>query len=427
MNAWMRRNTWIGTAAALMVTACGQPPRQLDPAEQRSTKSRVTSGASPAQVQQLVDANSAFAFDLYREVKGKPGNLFFSPQSISVALAMTYAGARGNTASEMEKVLHSPLAAIDYHSTVNALDQALATRGRGAKSSDGRAFRFNIVNQAWAQTGFNFLPDYLDNLALNYGAGLKLEDFAHDAETSRQTINDWASQRTEQRIKDLLPPDSVTGDTRLVLTNAVYFNAAWKQPFAKEQTGVGPFHLLDGTTASVPMMNREGSLPYTEQAGVQVVELPYDGDEVSLVALLPPAGQFASFEAQLDSAKLASLLSGLSPTPVNLSLPRFTTESTLPLTEVLSSLGMKAAFTPETADFSGMDGSRALSVGAVLHKGFVTVNEAGTEAAAATRVVVGITLAGPPARVVTADRPFVYLIRDRATGAILFLGRVVAP
>ncbi len=427
MKMLTSRKIVFGCLAASTLAACGgRQQSTLEPGEQRSNKLRLTTAAPAQNVQQVVDGNMNFALNLYSEARAKQGNLFFSPHSISVALAMTYAGAKADTAQAMENVLHVSLPPPAYHEAFGALDLALSTRGAGAKSKDGKAFRLSVVNQAWGQTGYTFLPDYLDTLASNYGAGVKTLDFAQAAEPSRLTINDWVLQKTEQRINDLLPEGSIVAGTRLVLTNAVYFNAAWKVPFEKSDTRDGDFQLVNGTTARVPMMGQAATLGFSEVDGVQAVELPYDGDEVSFVAVMPPQGQFSAFEAALDVAKLKALISGLAQEQVQITMPKFSAETDLPLAQTLENLGMGIAFSG-AADFSGMAGSRNLVISDVIHKGFVAVDEAGTEAAAATAVIVGETSVPAAARAVKLNRPFVYLIRDRATGAILFLGRVVQP
>jgi serpin B len=412
--------------AVLTSVACGTPSVDSRFADQRSNKARLTTEAPATAIQEVIDGNTAFALDIYREAKAKPGNLFFSPHSISVALAMTYAGARGDTASAMQRVLHIVPAPPDFHHAMNSLDLALSKRGANAPANSGNPFRLNIVNQAWGQNGYQFLPDYLDTLAVHYGAGLKTVDFLAASEESRVAINAWVLEKTEQRIKDLLPQGSVTPDTRLVLTNAVYFKASWKTTFEKNLTQNGAFSLLDGTTAQVPMMTQTESLRFAEVNGTQAIELPYQGDEVSLVVLLPAKGTFADFEGSINVGSLKSLIAALAPKQIELKFPKFSAETDLPLTQALQKLGMGVAFSGD-ADFSGMNGKRDLAISEVLHKGFVAVDEAGTEAAAATAVVIRETSAPPPATTVNVDRPFMYLVRDRVTGAVLFLGRVVQP
>jgi len=390
----------------------------------RSEKPRATSPDVPAaDLAELVAGNSAFAFDLYQAIRGEEGNLFYSPYSISLALAMTYAGARGDTEQQMSDTLHYSLPQGRLHPAFNALDLELASRAEGVEGQDGR-FRLNIANSIWGQTGYSFLPQFLDILAQNYGAGLRVLDFVNEPEDSRVTINDWVSDETEAKIEDLLPPHSITPATVLVLTNAIYFNAAWLHPFEEELTHDGTFNLLDGDQVTVPMMEQTEYFGYAEGEGYQAVELPYDGQELSMVILLPEAGRFEEFTSALDSEATALILTDVSPQEVHLTMPRFAYESGFSLKETLAAMGMPAAFAG--ADFSGMDGTRSLFIDDVFHKAFVAVDEAGTEAAAATAVVVARAAPTPP-REVTVDRPFVFMIRDIDTEAILFLGHVGNP
>jgi len=394
----------------------------------QSDKERVTSpNVSAPDLADLVNGNSAFAFGLYHFLREeKDGNLFYSPYSISLALAMTYAGARGETAQQMADTLHFTLPQDRLHPAFNSLDLELASRGEGAQGKDSKGFRLNIVNAIWGQQGHKFLPTFLDTLAENYGAGLRLLDFASNPEASRVTINDWVSDQTEGKIKDLIPQGVIDKLTRLVLTNAIYFNAAWAEPFKEDLTTDGPFHLLDGSQVTVPMMRQTTSFGYAEGEGYQAVELPYDGRELAMVILLPAAGKFEAFENSLDAGKVEAIIKNLNYREVALTLPKFEVESDFSLVDALAAMGMPVAFSAG-ADFSGMDGTRNLYIGDVIHKAFVSVDEAGTEAAAATAVVMEATGMPEPAVEVTVDRPFIFLIRDIETGAILFVGRVVNP
>ncbi len=416
------------TLAVIMVfglAGCTQPAAA---SELKSNKPRITSpAANKADLTALVEGNSAFAFDLYQLVRKDEGNLFFSPYSISQALAMTYGGARGNTAGQMSDAMDFLLPQDRLHTAFNSLDLVLASRGKGAKGKDEKGFRLNIVNAIWGQKDFPFLPAYLDLLAQNYGAGLRVLDFMKAPEPSRVTINDWVSEQTEKRIKDLIPQGAINDMTRLVLTNAIYFNAAWQFPFEKNATRDDNFLLLNGNKVTVPMMGQTKSFGYAKGDGYQAVELPYDGRELSMVILLPEQGKFASFEASLNRQLVASIIQKFSYQQVFLSMPKFKYESSFGLKPALTSLGMGDAFRPEAADFSGMDGKRDLYIQDVLHKAFVAVDEAGTEAAAATAVIVGTTSLPPEPVVMKIDRPFIYLIRDVGTGTILFVGRVVNP
>jgi len=406
--------------ALLGLASCGNGPEIA-----RSAKQRVASpDVATSDVADLVNGNTAFAFDLYRVLKEGDGNLFYSPYSISLALAMTHAGARGETEQQMADTLHFILSQDRLPPAFNGLDLELARRGEGAEGKDEEGFRLNIVNAIWGQEGYGFLSEFLDVLAQNYGAGLRLLDFVNAPEESRVTINDWVSDQTEGRIENLIPQGVIDELTRLVLTNAIYFNAAWAAPFEPDQTADGAFHLLDGGEVTVPMMRQTESFGYAEGEGYQAVELPYDGWELAMVVLLPEAGQFEPFEGSLDAERVNGIVKGLAHRQVALTMPKFEFESDFSLKDSLAAMGMPDAFSAE-ADFSGMTGDRDLFIAEVIHKAFVSVDEAGTEAAAATAVVMA-ELAAPMEPVeVTVDRPFIFLIRDVETGAVLFVGRVV--
>lgn len=391
-----------------------------------SDKQRVTSPeVTDSDLGDLASGNSAFAFDLYQSLRGSEGNLFYSPYSISLALAMTYAGARGETEQQMADTLYF-LSQDRLHNTFNWLDLELASRGEGAQGKDGEGFRLNIVNAIWGQRDYKFLDEFLDVLAENYGAGLRLLDFINAPEDSRITINDWVSEQTEGKIEDLIPQGVIDAMTRLVLTNAIYFNASWLSPFSEDATKDGTFYLLDGSEVTAPMMMQTESFGYTEGDGYQAVELPYDGGELSMMILLPEIGHFEEFEASLNADLVDSIIGKLENKNIDLSMPKYEFESEFSLAETLAAMGMPIAFT-EAADFSGMTGNRELFIGDVLHKAFVSVDEAGTEAAAATAVVMELT-AVPEVQVkLTLDRPFIFLIRDIETGTILFAGRMANP
>ena len=423
------KSKWLYTVSLGLVlltglAACSQPASSD---VLSSDKPRASGAAGQADLAALVDGNNAFAFDLYRALKGERGNLFYSPYSISQALAMTYAGARDTTEKEMAGTLHFTLAQDRLHPAFNSLDQQLKARGQGAKGKDGKGFRLNIVNAIWGQAGYTFLADYLDLLAQNYGAGLRTLDFRAAPELSRQTINKWVEDQTEQRIKDLIPSGGIDPLTRLVLTNAIYFNAAWASNFEKDLTQPAPFHLIDGSTVDVPMMRQTERLGYAASDGYQAVSLPYDGRELEMVVLLPDGGKFAEFEKSLDAGRVGTIIKDIVPKQVALSLPRFKFESEFSLGNVLANMGMPTAFSDQQADFSGMTGNRELSISKVIHKAFVGVDEAGTEAAAATAVIMRATAMPAMPQEVTVDRPFIFLIRDVQTGSVIFVGRVVNP
>ena len=373
----------------------------------------------------LVAGNSTFAFDLLHEIGSVEGNLFYSPYSISSALAMAYAGARGETESQMAETLSFPLDQGDLHSAFNWIDLELNGRGEIDFPYSGEGFELRVVNATWGQRGYSFLRSYLDTLAVNYGAGLRLLDFISDPDGSRETINDWVSDETNERIVDLLPPGSIDAAVRLVLTNAVYFNAPWLKPFEVEETANGTFEPLGGGAVDVSMMHQEEMFAYASWDGGQAVELPYNGETLSMVLLVPDRGTYEAFEAGLDLAHYEEIVGALETREVDLQLPKFEVSYDLSLVDPLAALGMTDPFSG--ADFSGIDGTHDLFISDVFHKAWVSVDEAGTEAAAATAVIVSLVAYPAPPVVLTINRPFLFVIRDVPTGTILFLGRVVNP
>jgi len=389
----------------------------------------------PSDLGELVEGNTAFAFDLYRLLaeQQEGENLFYSPYSISLALAMTYAGARGETEEQIARTLRFALPDERLHAAFNALDQELAHRGEGTQGKDEgdrqhpKGFRLNIANAIWGQESYGFLDPFLDTLAANYGAGLRVLDFARGPEESRVIINDWIRRQTEGRIEDLIPQGTIDPLTRLVLTNAVYFNADWAYPFEESVTRDGPFTLLDGSRVVVPMMHQIESFGYAEGEGYQAVELPYDGHEMSMVIILPERDRFDEFESSLDGNQVREIVSDMTDRQVALKMPSFEFDSRFELGQALGELGMGAAFS-SAADFSGMTGTKDLFISDVLHKAFVSVDEQGTEAAAATAVVMveGEEMPADPIAV-DVDHPFLLMIRDIETGTLLFVGRVLNP
>jgi serpin B len=440
------RSLWLISLIVIALSACGaQGPDSVDPGPSDPARTQTGDGpvarsdalrdtspdVPPADLAELAAGNADFAMAVYHRLRldpdqvGPEDNLFISPYSISVALAMTYAGARNGTETEIAEALRYNLPQARLHPAFNALDLALESRGQGALAADGKAFRLHTANALWAQLGLPFLVDYLDTLAVNYDAGVRLVDYVADAEAARQLINAWVSEATEERIPELIGQGQVTDATRLVLTNTIYFNAAWEQEFAPDATYDDSFTTLGGAPVTVPMMVAPmGSFPYVAGEGYEAVELPYDGEELSMVVVLPAAGRFGEVEAALDGAELIAICDGLAPAAVSLSLPRWGTRSKLGLNQALVDLGMPEAFSG-MADFSGITGNRDLFITGVLHEAFVTVDEAGTEAGAATAVIMAGGM--PDTIVFHADRPFIFFIRDRATNAILFVGRVLNP
>ena len=381
-------------------------------------------------VDNLVAGNTAFSLELYSVLSEGDGNLFYSPYSISLALAMAYGGARGATESQIAETLRFNLPQDRLHPAFNALDLDLASRNM--EKRDER-FELNIANSVWGQQGHGFLDRYLDTLALNYGSRLRNVDFRRRPHDARQSINDWVSDETGGRIEDLIAPNAIDRFTRLVLANAVYFRAEWQRSFDERATSRGTFYAPEGTESKVEMMRQMESFPYTRGDDYQAVELPYRGGDVSMIILLPDAGEFIGFEISLDSDLVSSIAEGLESRRLRLTMPKFQLDASLGLVDTLGAMGMPDAFDEKKAEFQGMDGlsclagdDECLSISDVVHQAHLSVDEAGTEAAAATAVMVGVTSAEPQEPIeLTIDRPFVFLIRDRETGTILFLGRVV--
>lgn len=417
-------------AAFLWMAAGCQSGGDVGPSveKQESSKQRITAPNVPqSDMDEFVAGQNALALDLLGQLPLGPDNQFFSPVSIDQAMAMVYAGARGETAQQMADVLHFTLPQDRLHPAINALDLALASRGQGAQGKDGKPFRLHVVNAAWGQEGYLFLPEYLDVLAENYGAGMNIVDFAGHTEQARTTINAWVADQTEDKIPELIPQGVLDSMTRLVLTNAIYFNAAWKYEFEHEMTWDDSFTKLDGSTVTVSMMHQLGEFKYVAGDRVQVVELPYDGDDIAMDLIVPDAGEFENVADNLTADQLVTLFESMQVKQVQLAMPKFQYRTTIMLKKVFQTMGMTDLFSPTEADLSGMNGRRDLFVTAVIHKTFVDVDEAGTEAAAATAVVVG-ELSVPEFDVdLTIDRPFLFVIRDLPTGAILFMGAVQDP
>jgi len=378
----------------------------------------------------LVQGNIKFAFDMYAQMvaikENHEKNVFFSPYSISVALAMTLSGAEGKTETEMHNAMRFALAEPDLHKAFNKLDMDMETAAEKQEN-----LTLSVVNTLWGQHDYSFRLSFLDMLAAQYGAGMNLVDFKNSPEPSRILINKWVEEQTHDRIKDLLPKSSINSMTTLVLTNAIYFLADWLKQFNPDYTIEKDFLRVDGTTVTASLMSmstidKKVKVPFAfnKTKTIKAIELAYVGDRFSMMAIMPVNEDFAALEINLDTEELNSLVSGLDSTNLHVSLPRFTFgSSSISLSEPLQNMGMNLAF--NNADFSGIDGTRFLFISNVYHKAFIEVTEQGTEAAAATAVV--IAKSSIPAPSFIANRPFIYLIRDRVTGAILFMGRVMDP
>ena len=371
-----------------------------------------------AEVQSQVAGNSDFAVALYGQVRDKPGNVVFSPYSISAALAMTYDGARGETARQMADVLRFPADRKLLPPAFRDLNRKLA------KHTDG--FEMTLANALWGQKNFAFHAEFLDATREFYGAEMRQVDFIDGRDAALKTINDWVNRETRTKIPTILQPTDLSEDTRLVLTNAIYLKGQWAAAFDKQKTRDGDFHRTAKDTVRVPMMHRpESKFPYASVDGVEIVELPYRGNGAGMVVILPgPSNSPEELERTMTAGKLADWIGRLRPTEIDVSLPRFKVEKELRLNETLKKMGMTDAVAG--ADFSGMTSAARLFISAVIHKAVVEVDEEGTVAAAATAVV--MRKDSKSGRVhFDANRPFLFLIRDRATESILFLGRVTDP
>lgn len=380
-----------------------------------------------------IRGNVEFSLDLLGELRSQhpDENVFYSPYSVSIALAMTYAGARGETATEMANALRYELDGDDLHAAFGALEAEFVRRNEDGQEVDDPhgddvdepAFQLSTANTTWGQEGYPFREAFLDLLDAYYGAGMQLVDFEGDHEAARERINEWVEERTNDRIEELLDETDVSELTRLVLTNAIYFVGMWKYDFPEENTGPGTFTSLDGSEHEIRMMQQSIEVPYVEIDGHQLVELPYENDDTSMVIVLPAAGKFEEFEAEFSVDRLATMLDNTTAPEVDLTVPRFGIESRFSLVETMQNMGMELPFTG-AADFSGMVEGGGLEVAEIVHQSFVDVDEKGTEAAAATAVV--MEESGPPGFAeMTVDRPFLFYIRDRPTETPLFVGRVV--
>ena len=374
--------------------------------------SRVLSAAERS----LVAGNTQFAFELYRILHQEGGNLFFSPYSISLALAMVYTGSDVKTEEQMASTLHFEFAPYDLPPVFGALHSSLLGRGTGN-------FQLRLANSLWWQEGYAFRRVFLDTLKAHYGALPKHVDFAGAPEKSRATINEWVSRHSNGKIRELLPQGSITSLARLVLANAIYFRATWKERFNADFTSNSPFHLLGGGQVTVPMMEQITPFAYTATGGVQAVELPYIGEQFSMVVLLPGRGQFEDFASSLTADRVISILGHLSKEMVQVYMPRFEFRSSFELSSTLEALGMTDAFILGRANFRGMTLDREFFLGDLHHQTLISVDENGTFAAAATAG----DMVAPDVPTVRLNRPFIFLIRDIETNTILFIGQVLDP
>jgi serpin B len=382
----------------------------------------------------IIKGNNQFALELYGKLREKEGNLFLSPYSISTALALTFTGARGRTESQMAEVLHFPVG------TANKRKSNLLSNRRQFADMFGKVisnlnergkeggYELSVANALWPQKGYDFLDEFIEIIKTNYDGRLNEVDFITATEEARRTINAWVEEKTNDKIKELIKPGVLDSMTRLVLTNAIYFKGNWARQFEEEKTRNAPFTLVSGEKVDVPMMYQTAEFNYMEDESVQVLELPYVDEELSLIILLPKdSNGLGGLEKKFNEENLSEWLGGLHKLKVIVSIPKFKMTSQFSLAAVLKSMGMVEAFT-DAADFAGMNGNRDLSISAVIHKAYVDINEEGTEAAAATGVTMRLTSVGPtPTPVFRADHPFLFLIRDNHTDSILFIGRQMNP
>lgn len=387
-----------------------QPPRGDD------------TGSTPSGIQEVVNANNQFAFDLYSELNSvEDGNIFYSPYSISSALAMTFEGARGKTSDEIKSVCHFPDIIIlrpNFAAIYNNINNG------------AQAYELRTGNALWVQEDYPLLQDYVSSVETFYGGKAANLDFARETEKSRQTINSFIAEQTRNRIKDLLPQGSLNPSlTRLVITNAIYFKGTWEWEFDKSDTREQDFKITPTNVVKTPMMFMDpdkARFHYADVGELQILELPYKGETISVLILLPTEN-LAAIEPFLTAEKLQEWKSQMQDTKLDaIYLPKFEFDTKYSMENTLSALGMPTAFNQDLADFSGMTTSERLFISQVIHQAYVKVDEKGTEAAAATAIMVAGSSAGPR-NIFMADHPFIFIIQERDTGNILFLGRVVDP
>jgi len=387
----------------------------------RADVPRAEPSVSPSDAAALRDGNAMFAGRILGEVARGRQNVALSPGSISQALAMAFPGARGATASEMGSALDFGLPPGRLGAAFNAVDRSLT-------AVNGPDVTLNIANALYGQIGQRFHEAFLRALARDYGAGLRTADFEHAAEAARAEINAWVSEQTNDKIPELLGPGDVEPSTRLMLVNAVYLKAKWLSPFTKQSTFPAVFH-APGGEVKVPTMHQTGAFGYRQGAGYQALELPYRGGRLAFDILLPSPGGLQSLLSRLAGEGPLSLLEGLRRQQVGLALPKFRLDTRFELAAALQALGMRLAFEPGSADLSGIAGNPGvLYIKSVVHEAYLSVDEAGTEAAAATGVGISATaMPAPPPIEVVVDRPFAFVLRDTRTGAVLFTGVVSRP
>jgi len=425
----LRTRVALLLALALIASACTdstEPTNVPDVATMAmSDLARAQGSATEAELAAAAAALEQLGVDLYGVLATEENNLVVSPASIMLALAMTYAGAAGSTAEEMATVLHFDLDDAALHRAFNDLDAILESRSFDGGEDEGVLVA--TANSLWGQQGLPFEQAFLDTLAVNYGAGLRLVDYTAAAEQARVAINEWVAAETNDKITDLIGAGALDELTRLVLVNAVYLDATWESQFDPDSTYDGAFILADGNEVTVPLMTQTASFPYAVGDGWQAAQLPYMRNELGMLLIFPDEGRFSEIEGLLPDGFITDATDGLGTVEVELTLPKFEFRTRAGLNPALRQLGMTAAFDPNTADFSKMTAGAQLFISDVIHEAFISVDEEGTEAAAATAVVVGATSAPLETVQLIIDRPFLFALRDLETGALLFLGRVMDP
>lgn len=428
----MSDTTTHSTEGTTSPTAADGVTPEGDLALASSDLSRAAPSAPREDVLAASAAIGTFGADLYSVLAedAAGGNLVVSPSSIVTALAMTYAGAVGVTADEMAKTLHFDLQGDALHQAFNALDSLIESRSWEGKDPEGneQGVLVKTANSLWAQRDLVFDALFLDTLAANYGAGVRLVDFKKATESARETINKWVAEQTAEKIPELIPGGALDALTRLVLVNAVYLDATWASPFDKDATADGSFTTLSGSVVTTPMMNQSAGFAYGKGDGWQAVELPYARDELAMLVILPDEDRFAEIESRLSSGLIETAVAALKTGPeAQLTMPRFEFRTQAGLADALKALGMERAFDSMTADFSGMTTEEPLYISKVIHEAYIAVDEEGTEAAAATAVIMRVAAAPMETVQMRIDRPFMFALRDRDSGVVLFLGRVTDP
>lgn len=391
-----------------------QVDRQMDPQ------------VPPGQIEALINGNTQFAVGVYHQIREGQENLIFSPISLSLALSMAMAGAESQTETEMLTALQFPLPEMEVHPAFNG---ALLAVEASQNEGDHEGFQLNLANALWTQADLSVQPDFLDTLALNYGAGLYQVDFKSNPDAARRTINRWVARETHDHIDNILGPGSVDPQTRLVLANAIYFKAVWDETFDKAATAKEPFTRLDGKEVSVDMMKIwDEPYAYHQGGNYQAVTVDYLNPDFSMVILVPDPGAFTTVEDQLSAEFINAMLNDLDYQDLNLQMPKFGFDTQFEVTPILEQLGMSAAFQRNGADFSGITDEEPLFISSVAHMATISVDEEGTEAAAATTIMFGLG-AAPPGEPITLiiDRPFIFFIVHEPTQSLLFMGRVLEP